>query len=134
MARKKIRDEIRQLRDEMTEMVNDVFNKSSQAYETRSTSSYRRPVMEITEQANEYLITVELPGAQKEDIELSVSDNVVTVNVSDGNDEQHGKQFYRRFTIPRDANGNEASASYSNGVLEIRMPAQDTESHRIKIQ
>lgn len=145
MTRLPIKEELRQMRDEMNQMIDEVFNTARNMSNQTSIdkpTSYRRPVTEVNEKANEYHVTAELPGADKEHIDVTAENNTVTISVNHEDTQETNEatrktrqSFYRRFTVPNDAHVNEATASYSNGVLELRIPKKaNSESTTIEIQ
>ncbi len=91
------------------------------------------PTVNSRETSDAYYIEIDLPGVKKEDIEIDVKDNVLTVSgerkVKDEMKEEnyykiesrYGK-FVRSFTLPKNANIDKISANSENGVLEIKIP------------
>lgn len=145
MARLPIKDEIRKMRDEMNQIVNELFNNDRTGSETtglqRPQGQYRRPVTELKEKDDEYLVTAELPGVDKDNIKLEAEDNTITIQVDEANSDDSDnvrtktrRSFYKQFTVPRDATTSEATASYSNGVLEVRLPREANNSNTIRIE
>jgi HSP20 family protein len=139
MKRLPIQEELRQMRDEMNQMLHEVqdttnlADKSSRSRPRRA----RRPVTKLTEKDDEYHLTAELPGVNKEDIDLTVTDNTVTIQVEHQDIEQTNKvtkqdkrSFYNQMRLPQDVNIDDAQASYSNGVLELRLPRQSQDNAR----
>jgi HSP20 family protein len=131
------------MRDEMSQMIDDVVSN----LRTQQTSShYRRPVIETNEHDDEYRITAELPGVNKEDIDIQTDGRTLTIQVehqettTNDSDEQtihqeNNRSYYHQMNLPQHADTNKATASYSNGVLELRLPkTNDTTTQRIEIQ
>jgi HSP20 family protein len=91
------------------------------------------PLVDITEDSKEFLIKVELPEMKKEDVKISVSQRVLTIQGERHQEKtEEGKRhhriersygaFLRSFTLPDTANENDISADYLNGVLSIHLP------------
>ncbi len=89
---------------------------------------------DISDKDNVYLIEAELPGFEKENIQIEVNENVLTISASSGetsekNDqngnyirrERHSNKLSRSFTTDG-INLEEVSASYKNGVLRLSLP------------
>lgn len=92
-----------------------------------------RPNVDISESKKEYLIKAELPDIDKDDVDVSVENGLLTISgerhfESDEETEtQHrvermyGK-FSRRFALPSDIDESKISAKSKNGVLKVRIP------------
>lgn len=79
-----------------------------------------------------YEIAVELPGVAEKDIDIKVSDNVLIVKGERRFDrEEQGKTYYfsehsygrfqRTFRLPGDVDADKISATYTDGVLTVRL-------------
>jgi len=105
-----------------------------------------RPVANISETADSYLIKAELPEVAKKDIDVSVRDGVITIrgerrleNQSD--DEKHHRiesfygSFARSFTLPADVDETKIAAESKDGVLTVRLPkAEIVKPRAIEVQ
>lgn len=102
---------------------------------------------DIRDNGESYLLEADLPGFRKEDINLDVKDNVLTVSArhETEHDEREGKYLrrerrYGSFSRSFDVSGineSEISASYEDGVLKLQLPKaqpQIPDSRRIDIQ
>ena len=90
--------------------------------------------MEVTENDTAYLVKAEIPGVNKDDIEVSVDGNVVTVaaevkrekEAKEGEKVLRTERYYgavtRTFTLPMDVDFAKAEAKYDNGVLLLTLP------------
>jgi len=91
----------------------------------------REPLTDVFEDKDNVKLYVELPGVEKDDIQL---------NVTDGHAEVKAKNFYKTIDLPtKDLESDKAVANYKNGVLEIAIPKtkkSETEDrkHTIKIE
>lgn len=94
------------------------------------------PLVDITEDEKEYLIKAELPEVKKEDIKLTVHDNVVTITGERKSEkEETGKKFHRieraygsfmrSFTLPDDAEAGKIAADYKDGLLKVHLPKSE---------
>jgi len=106
------------------------------------------PATEASASENTYAISMELPGVNEEDIDLSVEDGVVTVRgekkteaTKKGDtwffsERQYGA-FRRSFRLPTDADGAKVEAHMKDGVLNITVPkivaTEADKSRKIKI-
>lgn len=80
---------------------------------------------ELYEAENEFVLTVELPGFDVEEIAVSWDDGVLNVS-AEHEDENRGRQttYHRRFRFPKRVVEAEIEAEYTNGILEIRLPVE----------
>jgi HSP20 family protein len=96
-----------------------------------STSGWLPPV-DIWETEQQMQVICEVPGLGKDDIELTMANNVLTISGEKKSDEDKGYnwhrverqygRFTRSFTLPRDVNASKIEARYENGLLYITLP------------
>jgi HSP20 family protein len=103
------------------------------------------PSVDVLEDEKGYDVQVAVPGMNKEDFKVDVSDNVLTVSGerkmkretrNDGVysvETQYGK-FARSFTLPEDVDSSKIKAKYSNGILEIRIPKDEKKALKTTIK
>jgi len=104
------------------------------------------PAVDIKEDKNQFIILADLPGVDKNDVNISMENNVLTIkgHRSDQNKDEKNKyfraervkgNFYRRFTLPDTVDGSKIEAKILKGVLEIAIPKKEAAQLRlIKIQ
>lgn len=95
------------------------------------------PAVDIYETAgHEFVLKAELPGVTREDINLTVENNVLTIRgerkfgdeVTRDNYhriERHYGSFTRTFTVPPTLDTSRIAANFKDGVLTIRMPQRE---------
>ena len=93
------------------------------------------PACDIVENDEKFMIYLDLPGLSKEDINLGLKDNVLTIkgerSVELGEGESYRRRermsgaFSRSFAIPEDVNTAETKAQFNHGVLKITMPKSE---------
>ena len=94
------------------------------------------PLVDIVEDDNEYLIKAELPEVKKEDVKVTVQDNVLTISGERQYEkEEKGKKYHRveraygsfarSFSLPEDADGEKVAAEFKNGVLMVHLPKSE---------
>lgn len=92
-----------------------------------------RPVTDLSASDKEYTVTVEIPGAEKDDIKIEVSNNIITVRgekkqKKEETNKEHYRQerfygsFQRVLSLPKDADQNNIKAVFRQGVLTVTMP------------
>ncbi len=89
----------------------------------------REPLTEVIEN-DEVKVIMEIPGVEKEDIQIYASDYKLTVSV-----ESRGKSYHKVVEVPKDVDLEKAVTTYRNGVLEITLPRKRGEKgFRIKVE
>ena len=95
------------------------------------------PRMDISETEQAYVIHAELPGVQKEDIKISISeDKILSISGEKKKSEQvqdenfvRMERFYgtflRTFTLPEHIQSSSIKADFTNGILEISLPKSE---------
>ncbi|HEY9503236.1 MAG TPA: Hsp20/alpha crystallin family protein [Pyrinomonadaceae bacterium] len=103
------------------------------------------PSVDIYENKDQIVLEAELPGMKKEDFDLSIENNVITLRgerrfeKTDESDNYHRVersygQFTRSFTLPQTVSSEGATAEYNNGVLRVTLPKrEETKSRRIEV-
>ena len=103
------------------------------------------PSVDIYENKDHIILEAELPGMNREDFDLSVENNVITLRgerrfeKKDETDNYHRVEraygsFTRSFTLPNTVTAEGATADYRNGVLRVTLPKrEETKARRIEI-
>jgi len=92
--------------------------------------------VDISENAKEYLVSAEIPGARKDDIRVSIDGNVVSIEAEIRKDveDKHAKDgrallretwrgsFSRVFTLGQEVDDKAAVAKLEDGVLRLTLP------------
>src|SRR6185436_2324322 len=103
------------------------------------------PSVDIYENKDHIVLEAELPGMKREDFELSVENNVITLRgerqfeKKEDSDNYHRVErsygsFTRSFTLPQTVSAEGATAEYRNGVLRVTLPKrEETKARRIQI-
>lgn len=92
---------------------------------------------DIKEKTDKYLIGIELPGYQKENIKIDVEDGYLTVHaeINSDNEEKEEGKFVRReryvgscsrsFYVGNEVKSEDIKASFKNGILKIEVPKKE---------
>ncbi|MEI6691130.1 MAG: Hsp20/alpha crystallin family protein [Chlorobium sp.] len=112
-------------------MFEDVFNdKVSPFFSSMVAPSFK---VDISEDDAAIFIEADMPGVKKEDIKVSIEDNVLSISAERSqNEEEKSKGFHRiertwgslsrSFTVGENVDGDNIEATYDNGVLKIKVP------------
>ena len=95
-----------------------------------------RPSLDIHETEKQYVITLEVPGVEEKDIQLTLDDDVLWVRGEKRQEEERKDaqyhfversygSFQRALNLPADANQDAINASFKNGVLTITLDKRE---------
>jgi HSP20 family protein len=89
--------------------------------------------LDVAEKDNAYVVRAEIPGVSKDDIQVSIEGNQVTIGAEvkrenekkDGERVLHTERYvgstFRSFTLPSEIDEAASNAKYENGVLELTL-------------
>ncbi len=91
------------------------------------------PAVDVYEDKNNVFVKAEIPGLKKEDMDVSLTDDILTLSSTKSETREEKKEnFYRKeiregsfsrsLEIPCEIDRDRITASYSNGVLEVILP------------
>ncbi|MEM2933079.1 MAG: Hsp20/alpha crystallin family protein [Candidatus Pacearchaeota archaeon] len=106
---------------------------------------FREPLVDMEETENELKLSVELPGISKEDIDIDVTPDTITIKAKKKEAieekkkgfyraERSYKGFYRSMTLPCRVIPEKAEASYKDGILTITLPKAEKKIATKKIK
>ncbi|MGI9534664.1 MAG: Hsp20/alpha crystallin family protein [Thermodesulfobacteriota bacterium] len=115
-------------------------------YETLSRMQLISPLLDMYEKKDEIVVRAELPGIDKDKINISVSEGVLTLK-GEVNKEEEVKDedyyysersfgsFARSISLPSKVKENKIDANYKDGILEITLPkSPEAKSNEIKVK
>lgn len=99
------------------------------------------PKVDVVDRENEIIVRAELPGVDKKDIEVSTSDNTVTIRGTIRKEEKDEEGEYccseiysgsisRTVGLPGEVDASGAKATYKDGVLEMVLPKREASVRR----
>ncbi|WP_445664657.1 Hsp20/alpha crystallin family protein [Fodinibius sp. AD559] len=104
------------------------------------------PDTDVSETDSAYMVSVDLPGLSKEDVEVSYSDNRLTISGKRKYEEKEEEEdflrkeryhgtFTRSFTLPSEVKADDIKANFKDGVLSVRIPKSEVKkSKQISIE
>lgn len=101
----------------------------------------RMPRVDVLDREAEILVRAELPGVQKKDLDVSLTDNTVTIRATTEHEEKEQEgDYYRReisrgaftrtVTLPSEVDESKAKASFKDGILELTLPKMERAKRR----
>lgn len=104
------------------------------------------PSVDIAERDEDYLVKVELPGVNKDDVKITLQDNVLTIR-GEKHQENESKDsryhrvertyggFQRSFVLPSAVKSEKIDASYKDGILTVSLPkAEEAKPKQIEVK
>jgi HSP20 family protein len=94
------------------------------------------PAVDIVENNDSYLLKAELPGMNKDDVKITLENNLLTIRGEKKNEyekkegnyhqvERSYGSFERTFTIPGSVKANDIDAQYKDGILSLMLPKME---------
>jgi len=130
--------------DSLQSEVNRVFDAFFGA--GRSAPSRRWvPAMDLAETDERLILRADLPGLKREDVEIEIKDNVLTVSGERKDRHEEEREGYHRvervfgsfgrsLTLPRGVDADKVVAEFADGVLEVTIPKPaERKPHRVEI-
>ena len=107
--------------------------RSANGQEETLTVAEWSPNVDIVEDEKEFLIKAELPDMKREDVKVTVEDNVLTLSGERRQEKEEKNKRYHRieceygsftrsFTLPAGTQGDKVAAEFKEGVLRIHLP------------
>jgi len=111
-----------------------------------ATATAWAPALDISERKDAYLVTVELPGVEADDLDITLEDGLLTIQgerdfAHDSSEQQFHRverrygAFRRAITLPAQVQAEQIEASFDNGVLQIVVPKmEEAKPKRIQVR
>ena len=101
------------------------------------------PAANIEDKDSEFVISMAVPGVKKEDINVEVHDNIITISSekedsSEETEKNYSRKEYsynsfsRTFKLPQNVKEDKIEANYKNGELILQLPKVEVEIKKIK--
>lgn len=135
--------------DDMRREIDRVFEgflpgTADENSEARSSAMWA-PRVDLAESEDAYKVHMDLPGLDKNDLEINYHERTLSVSgertmqeAEEGTNfsriERSYGRFYRSFSLPKAADSENIEATYDNGVLDIRIPkTPESKPRRIEV-
>ena len=135
---------LQEIQDEMSRIIEDAFEDLGLVEERGIKHKMTwRPAVELNSQNGNYELKAELPGINKDNINVEVSEDSVTINAEcEHRDEEktenvyrsefrYGK-YHRTIPLPSSVDYTNAKAEYKNGILTLTLPKSEEEKAKTK--
>lgn len=134
--------ELHTIQNEMNRLFSSFFESPTEAPNAGG-SSVRRwiPAMDLVETENHFVLRADLPGLTESDVKIELEDNVLTLTGERKAEHEERKEGYyrverasgafsRSLTLPEAIDPEAVQATFSNGVLEVRVPKPEQRKPR----
>lgn len=112
-------------------IVDSFGNIKTKASGKRKAEPSREPLVEINEEADQFIVIAEMPGVKKDEVELKATSRSLTISTKV---DSFGKKYYKEVELPAAINSDYAKARLQNGILEVKLKKKIAEKHtNIKI-
>jgi HSP20 family protein len=137
--------DILSMQREMNKMFNNFFRGGVQDDGDLIPSAWT-PAVDVAEHEGEYIVKVELPGVAREDVKITMQENILTIRgEKKAEKEAHEPNFHRversygsfqrSFTLPTHVKNDRIEASYRDGILTVTLPkAEDAKPKQIEVK
>jgi HSP20 family protein len=131
----------RRWNDDMSRFFDDALGRAGLQRRSMSSIGGWAPQVEAFQRGNELVVRADLPGLSKDDIQVDIADDVLTIQgerKQEHEEEQEGwyrnereyGSFYRAIPLPQGTIADSAKATFKKGVLEVVLQAPSEEVSR----
>jgi HSP20 family protein len=125
--------------------VNRVFDAFFGDRTANGTTRRWVPAIDLVETDDHFVLRVDLPGLDKDDVEIEVKDGLLTVSGERKAEHEERKDGYHRveraygsfsrsLSLPQGVDADQVQAHFDKGVLEVRIPKPaERKPHRVQI-
>ena len=128
--------------------INRMFD-SAFRFDTRNEDSVFHawtPAVDFAERDDQFVVKAELPGVNKDDVKITLENNILTIHGEKKQEKEIKKENYhhversygsfeRSFTLPTSVKSDKIDAVYKDGVLQIALPkSEDAKPKQIEVK
>jgi HSP20 family protein len=104
------------------------------------------PAVDVFEEKDDIVVKAEIPGMDKDNIEVNLADHTLTIKGEKKKEEEVKEEnyyrsersygsFFRTLELPKDVHADKVKATFKNGVLEVRMPkTEEAKAKEIRVK
>ncbi len=137
--------EIQNMKERIEELMEEAYDRFEAHIRSKEDVPSWKPIVDVYETTSAYIIQAELPGLEKEDINIELTGKELVISgerkfIKDISStsyhimERSYGPFYRKFILPEDVDTSKISATFQRGLLTITVPKIEKEQKEIKIE
>ena len=104
------------------------------------------PAVDLYEEKDDIVVKAELPGIEKNNIEVNLTDHTLTIKGEKKKEEEIKEEnyyraersygsFVRTLELPKDVHTDKVKATFNNGILEVRLPkTEEAKAKEVKVK
>ena len=128
-------------------LVDELFNNffRNDYHEDHVKNCATKPATNVFETEKEFKIEVLLPGFNKEDLQLNIHKNLLTIKVEKEKEEKSEEfkyahrefgavNFEKQYRLPKSVDSEKISAKFENGVLKVDLPKKEEELEKAPVE
>jgi HSP20 family protein len=104
------------------------------------------PVVDLYEEKDDIVVKAELPGIEKNNIEVNLADHTLTIKGEKKKEEEIKEEnyyraersygsFVRTLELPKDVHTDKVKATFKDGILEVRLPkTEEAKAKEVKVK
>lgn len=137
-------NELEQVTQRMRRLLDETFGSFGFSSPLLAEGASWRPMVDIEEQDDTYVVEAELPGVKRDDVNIELVGNELSITGAVKEKERQGVlrqrtrrtgRFEYRIALPESVDPGKVDASLDNGVLTVRVPkAEKAERRKIEIK
>ncbi len=87
----------------------------------------REPLVDVISKDDEVTVIAELPGVEKDDIDLEAGEKSLSIKV-----DTEKRKYYKEIELPDEVDENSIKANYKNGILEVKLKRKTLKKSKSK--
>lgn len=137
---------IKSVNDEINTILNRSFDSLFPEFvynEDYADSNKLSMPVELHEHDNEYCVQAELPGVKKDDLDIDIDKNHLTINAKKEEEKEENNSHYKKsefrygefsrtIYFPEDIDVDKTDAKLEHGILKICAPKKETDKEKVK--
>jgi len=103
--------------------------RSGEGRSWKAVQDKREPLIDVVSSGKEVRVIAEMPGVSKEDINVTVNDNSITISV-----DKEDRGYYKELDLPGTVDPKGAKSNYNNGILEVTIPLKSSGKGGVRLR
>ena len=105
------------------------FNEFGNRFDEEEIYEEREPITDIIENEKAVSVTIEIPGVEKEDIDISVTEETLEINV-----DAPQRKYHKKLYLPAKVKPETTKATYKNGILDVEIKKKAKKGFTVRVE